>query len=141
MPQKPLGTRQNLRGAADRHLLIAHDHIHLTRGPKEGRHGPSINATSRSAAQTHDDRAIGVMLFRHARRRSTGLLEISRHGGVAIVQDPEEAKFPSMSLNALHGAPVHFRLRSGAIAPILARLVEGEDVQGLIAECGARTAE
>src|SRR5215813_11216491 len=29
----------------DRHLLLAHSHIHVTRGPKEGLHRPSINLT------------------------------------------------------------------------------------------------
>ncbi|HEX6506749.1 MAG TPA: chemotaxis protein CheB, partial [Chloroflexota bacterium] len=46
----------------DRHLLLAHDHIHLSRGPKEGLHRPSINATFRTASMAYGERVIGVLL-------------------------------------------------------------------------------
>src|SRR5438132_606981 len=32
----------------DKHLVVADGHVHLTRGPKEGLHRPSINLTFRS---------------------------------------------------------------------------------------------
>jgi len=34
----------------DRHLIIGRHHVHLSRGPKEGLHRPSINVTFCSAA-------------------------------------------------------------------------------------------
>src|SRR5262245_35458587 len=58
----PLQTGHIYVARPDHHLLIGNDHLHLTRGPKEGMHRPSINITFRSAAQTHGERTIGVVL-------------------------------------------------------------------------------
>jgi two-component system, chemotaxis family, protein-glutamate methylesterase/glutaminase len=46
----------------DRHLILSEDHIHLSRGPKEGLQRPSINVTFRSAAGAYGNRVIGVLL-------------------------------------------------------------------------------
>jgi two-component system chemotaxis response regulator CheB len=123
----PLTPGQVYVAPPDRHLLIGHNHMHLTRGPKEGLHRPSINAAFRSAAHTHGPRAIGVLLSGMLDDGASGLWEIARHGGVTIIQDPYEAAFPSMPLNALEDAPVHFRLRTEEIAPALQRLVAGAE--------------
>src|SRR3954454_6486513 len=84
----------------DRHLLVADGHIHLTRGPKEGLHRPSINLTFRSAAAAYGRRVIGVVLSGMLDDGAAGLWDIAAHGGVSIVQDPEEAKFPAMPASA-----------------------------------------
>lgn len=111
----------------DRHLLIANGHVHLTRGPKEGLHRPSINVTFRSAASSRGSRVIGVLLSGLLDDGASGLWEIVRHGGVAIIQDPDEAEYPSMPLNALRDAPVHYRLAAAQIPAMLERLVAGEE--------------
>jgi two-component system, chemotaxis family, protein-glutamate methylesterase/glutaminase len=115
----------------DRHMLIGHNHIHLTRGPKEGLHRPSINISFRSAAQAYGQRVVGVLLSGMLDDGASGLWEIGRHGGVTVIQDPSEAEFPSMPLNALMDAPVHFKLSSEQIGPILERMVRGEEVPTL----------
>jgi two-component system, chemotaxis family, protein-glutamate methylesterase/glutaminase len=109
-------------------MVIGNDHIHLTRGLKEGLQRPSINITFRSAADFYGDRTIGVLLSGMLDDGASGLWEIARKGGVAIIQDPHEAAFPSMPLSALKDAPVHFQLRSDDIVPILIRMVAGERV-------------
>ena len=111
----------------DRHLLIAEDHIHLTRGPKEGLHRPSINITFRSAAAAYGKRVIGILLSGMLDDGASGLWEIARRDGVTIVQDPDEAPFPSMPLNALEGATVHYLLPVREIPALLNRLVRGEE--------------
>jgi two-component system chemotaxis response regulator CheB len=116
----------------DQHLMIGDGHIHLTRGPKEGLHRPSINISFRSAAEAHGQRVVGVLLSGMLDDGASGLWEITRRGGVALIQDPDEAEFPSMPLNALMDAPVHFKLRSDHIAPILERLVQGEEIPNLL---------
>lgn len=112
----------------DRHLVIAEGHIHLTRGPKEGLHRPSINATFRSAAAAYGNRVIGVLLSGMLDDGASGLWEIVHRGGVSIVQHPEEARFPSMPLEALTDAPIHYRLRTEEIAPRLVELTNESEV-------------
>jgi two-component system chemotaxis response regulator CheB len=110
----------------DRHLLIANDHIHLTRGPKEGLHRPSINVTFRSAAMTYGPRVIGIVLSGLLDDGAAGLWEIAAEGGTTIVQDPEEAPFPSMPLNAIEDAKVDFRLKAAEIGKVVTELVNGK---------------
>lgn len=117
----------------DRHMLIAGDHIHLSRGPKEGLHRPSINATFRSAAACCEERVVGVLLSGLMDDGASGLWEIMHHHGVSIVQDPEEAKFPSMPMSALESVPINFKLKAREIGPRLVEIVmspETESVRG-----------
>jgi len=111
--------------APDRHLILAENHVHITRGPKEGLQRPSINLTFRSAARSYGKRVIGVLLSGMLDDGASGLWEIARQGGVTIVQDPEEAPFPSMPVNALRDAPIDFRARAAEMAPLLTSLVSG----------------
>ena len=107
----------------DRHLLIRDNHIHLSRGPKEGLQRPSINATFRSAAETCGERVIGVLLSGMLDDGAAGIWEIAKHNGTTIVQDPAEALFPSMPLNALNDAIVHHMLTVSEIGRVLTHLV------------------
>lgn len=107
----------------DRHMLLAEQHIHLSRGPKEGLHRPSINATFRSAARIYRDRVIGVLLSGMLDDGASGLWDIVQHGGISIIQDPEEAQFPSMPFNALKDVPINYKLPASQIGPKLTRLV------------------
>jgi two-component system, chemotaxis family, protein-glutamate methylesterase/glutaminase len=109
----------------DRHMLIAEGHIHLTRGPKEGLHRPSINVTFRSAAMTYGPRVIGIVLSGLLDDGAAGLWEIAQEGGLTVVQDPEEAPFPSMPLNALEDAVVDYRLKAAEIGRVVSELVNG----------------
>ncbi|HEX5226165.1 MAG TPA: chemotaxis protein CheB [Bryobacteraceae bacterium] len=118
----------------DRHLIVGSDHLHLTRGPKEGLHRPSINATFRSASAAHRERVVGVLLSGMLDDGASGMWEIARNGGVTIVQDPAEALFPSMPQNAIDDAPIHFRARVQDIPALIVRLVGGEDVSDVSAE-------
>lgn len=110
----------------DYHLLIADRHVHLTRSPKEGHHRPSINVTFRSAALAYGNRVIGVVLSGALDDGCAGLWEIKARGGLAVVQDPEDALFPSMPRNALQQVPVDFTASIADISALLARLCRGE---------------
>lgn len=110
----------------DRHLVIARDHFHLSRGPKEGLNRPSINVTFRSAAITYGNRTIGVLLSGMLDDGAAGIWEISNRGGTTIVQDPDDAVFPSMPLNALRDARVDYRVCSSEIGPLISKLASGE---------------
>jgi two-component system chemotaxis response regulator CheB len=111
---------------ADRHLIVSQNHIHLSRGPKEGLQRPSINATFRSAAAAYGNRVIGVLVSGLLDDGAAGILEIAKRGGITIVQDPAEAPFPSMPLNALNDAIVHHTLSVSEIGEMIIRLVQEE---------------
>ncbi len=112
--------------APDRHLLIERDHVHLGLGPKEQHQRPSINVTFRSAAMAHGPRVIGVVLTGQLDDGTAGLWDVKRHGGLAIVQHPEEAAFPSMPLSALRSVEADYTLPLVEIGPTLARVSKEE---------------
>jgi two-component system chemotaxis response regulator CheB len=108
---------------SDMHVLLGQDSIQLGRGPREGRQRPSINVTFRSAAMTYAERVIGVVLTGMLDDGTAGLWEIKRRGGLAVVQDPDDALFPSMPLSAMHEVAVDYRVIVAEMAALLGRLV------------------
>ena len=116
----------------DRHLLVEPGRVHLTRGPKENRFRPAIDPLFRSAAQVYGPGAIGVILTGNLDDGTAGLWAIKQLGGTTIVQDPEDALFPSMPLSAMQNVRIDFSVPVADIAPLLVRLtsapVEEEEV-------------
>jgi two-component system chemotaxis response regulator CheB len=98
-------------------------------GPKENGHRPSIDTLFRSAAESFGPRVIGVVLTGALSDGAAGLATIKDRGGIAIVQDPEEAFNPSMPLSALRLTPVDHTLRVTEIAPCLVKLSDGKAPQ------------
>ncbi|MBV9493556.1 MAG: chemotaxis protein CheB [Acidobacteria bacterium] len=106
----------------DHHLLLEADGTMRTvRGPRENRHRPAVDPLFRSAALVSGPNAIGVILSGNLDDGTAGLLAIKQRGGVAIVQDPNDALYPDMPLSALHNVPVDYKLPLSAIA---AQIVE-----------------
>lgn len=115
----------------DRHLLAQRDHVHLSRGPRENRARPSINTLFRSAAAAFGADAIGVVLSGSLDDGTVGLWEIKRAGGVAVVQNPEEAPFPEMPQNAVAHVAVDYIVRLADMAELLKNLAAaGTTVRG-----------
>jgi two-component system chemotaxis response regulator CheB len=85
----------------DFHLLIEPGRVRVTKGPRENRFRPAIDPLFRSAAQVYGPAAIGVILTGNLDDGTAGLWAVKRLGGTAIVQDPNDAFFPSMPQNAL----------------------------------------
>jgi two-component system, chemotaxis family, protein-glutamate methylesterase/glutaminase len=97
----------------------------VKKGPKENRFRPSIDALFRSAAYSHRERVIGIVLSGALDDGTSGLWSIKRFGGITIVQDPQEASFDSMPLSALEQVDIDHMLPAKDIGPIVGRLASG----------------
>jgi two-component system chemotaxis response regulator CheB len=116
------------------HLLLQTNHIHVTRGPKENHTRPAINPTIRSAAMAYGSRVIGVLLSGVLDDGVAGLWEIKRHGGIAIIQDPDEAQHSEMPRNALESVAVDHMVPAQGIPKLLRQLVLEDMQMGQIQE-------
>jgi len=110
----------------DRLLIIEKDYVATVHGPKENRARPAIDPLFRSAALAYGARVIGVVLSGALDDGAAGLNAIKKSGGVAIVQDPAEAAYPSMPHSAIDNTAVDFIVRAEEIAPLLRSLVSEE---------------
>jgi two-component system chemotaxis response regulator CheB len=106
----------------DHHLLLEGDHVLVTRGPKENRFRPSIDALFRSAAYIYGPRVIGVVLTGYLDDGTSGLWAVQRLGGITVVQDPSDADFPAMPTNALEFVEADHLVPLAQLSALLVRL-------------------
>jgi two-component system, chemotaxis family, protein-glutamate methylesterase/glutaminase len=92
----------------DHHLQLTRNEVRPNRGPRENWHRPSIDVMFRSAANAFGPRVAGVILTGFLDDGSAGLAAVKRKGGIAIVQDPEDAMYPDMPLNAIQSVKVDY---------------------------------
>jgi two-component system chemotaxis response regulator CheB len=85
----------------DYHLTVDRGIVCVLSGPKENRHRPAIDPLFRSAAAIYGARVAGCILTGSLDDGAAGCLAIHRHGGMVIVQDPEEAQHPDLPMNVI----------------------------------------
>jgi two-component system chemotaxis response regulator CheB len=112
----------------DYHLLLENNRTILWKGPKENRFRPAINPLFRSAASAYGERVTGVVLSGALDDGSAGLWWISRQGGMALVQDPDEALISDMPRSALEHVASAYVARVSEIGSLLTRLSLGEEL-------------
>lgn len=110
-------------GPPDYHLALEFGRIRLTRGPRENGHRPAIDTLFRSAAHAYQQRVIGVVLSGSRDDGTVGLAVIKQWGGIAIVQDPDEALFSAMPQSAIERVEIDYILKIEDIVSTLIELI------------------
>ena len=123
---EPIISGRVLVAPPDEHLtVVARDgraYVRLVHGPRENHCRPAIDPLFRSAATAFLADTIGVLLSGYLDDGTVGLQDIKACGGMAIVQDPFEAKAMDMPASALQHVDVDRVLRVGDIGPSLVEL-------------------
>jgi len=119
---EPIAAARVFLAPPDRHLIVEQGHLHLGRGPKENHTRPAIDPLFRSAAGSYGPLVIGAILTGFLTDGTAGLWEVKRRGGIAIVQDPDDAEVPSMPLSALRQVKVDHCVPIAELGPLLNRL-------------------
>lgn len=112
----------------DRHLIVEHGHVRLARGPRENGARPAVDPLFRSAARAYGARVIGIVLTGNLDDGTAGLMAVKSAGGLAVVQQPDDALYPGMPSSALRHVQADHVLPLAEIPGLLVRRV-GEPVE------------
>lgn len=110
----------------DQHLVFEDGHLRTNRGPKEHRTRPAIDPLFRSAAAAYGPRVLGVLLTGLGDDGVPGFIDIKAAGGMTLVQDPAEARYPSMPRTAIAEDDVDGVLRLDDLAKAITALGSGQ---------------
>src|SRR6185436_13528007 len=77
----------------------------------------------RTGAEVYGPRVVAVVLTGNLDDGTVGLAVVKKHRGVAVVQDPEDADYPSMPRSAIASVEVDHVLPLAGIASLLGELV------------------
>ncbi len=111
----------------DLHMRIdAERRLALGRDPRQHRTRPAIDPLFVSAARAAGRSVAGVLLSGNGGDGVAGLIAIKAHGGLSLVQAPEEAAFPFMPTAALRNDRVDGSYAARTLGQALVALAEGE---------------
>jgi two-component system chemotaxis response regulator CheB len=114
---------------ADCHMTFEDGHITLDGGAKEHNTRPAVDPLFSSAAIAYGRRVVGVVLSGGGHDGMKGLLDVTRAGGLSLVQAPSEAEVDSMPKYAIAHDHVGAALEVAEIGDALALLARGDAVQ------------
>jgi two-component system, chemotaxis family, protein-glutamate methylesterase/glutaminase len=106
----------------DHHLILEHGFVQLSRGPKENGFRPAVDPLFRTAASVYGSRVVGILLSGDLDDGTQGMIAIKERGGATMVQNPSEAMFPSMPIEAIERDHVDVILRVWEMPSFLDRM-------------------
>jgi two-component system, chemotaxis family, protein-glutamate methylesterase/glutaminase len=120
---------------------VHHGRIGVRRGPQENLHRPAIDPLFRTAAHHYGPRVIGVVLTGALDDGSMGLAAVKQAGGIAIVQDPNDAVMRHMPDNALTHVDADYCVPVAELAALLVELVGRHSPAEIAGEVPLETVE
>ncbi|HEY2722199.1 MAG TPA: chemotaxis protein CheB [Chitinophagaceae bacterium] len=109
---------------ADYHVLIEKDRsFSLDDSEKVNFSRPSIDVALKSASDIFKENLLSILLSGANADGAEGLLYANKNGGIAIIQNPEEALVPFMPQEALKGLKADHVLDTNQITGFLNSLV------------------
>lgn len=123
----PIAPRTIYVAPADFHLSVSSSYMFLSKGPKINRHRPAIDPLFESAASAFGKELIGVVLSGYLDDGTAGLAAIKSSGGIAVVQNPNEALVPNMPRSALSHVAVDYCVPTAEIATLLVQISNGSE--------------
>jgi two-component system chemotaxis response regulator CheB len=109
----------------DCHALVMRQRISLTRGPRENGFRPAIDPLFRTAARAYGRRVMGIILSGALDDGTYGMKVIKEHGGITVVQDPEEATIPSMPQSVIDSVAVDHVVKMAEMAALIESTAPG----------------
>lgn len=107
----------------DHHLILEDGRVRLSHGPSENAQRPAVDVLFRTGAQSYGRRAVAVVLTGNLDDGTAGLAVIKRYGGIAVVQDPADADYPSMPASAIHNVEIDHVVPLADIPRLLVDLI------------------
>lgn len=110
----------------DRHLRFDDGMLDSSRDAHQHRFRPAIDPLFMSAASLHGPRVVGVLLSGGGEDGVPGLVAIKAAGGLSLVQDPGEARAPSLPNAAIRKDDVDAVLKIADLGTVLCALASGD---------------
>ena len=104
-------------------LSVSGEYVVVTQAPLQ-RPCPSVDLLFESAASNYGSRVIGVILTGLLTDGTLGMQTVKGAGGTTIIQDPQEAAYPSMPQSVRDHCAIDYCLALAQIAPLLQELSE-----------------
>jgi two-component system, chemotaxis family, protein-glutamate methylesterase/glutaminase len=112
-----------LVAAPGHHLVVQDGRARLLDAAPVNRVRPAIDPLLQSGAREYGPRLVAVILTGTLHDGSAGLIAVRQVGGVAVVQDPNDAEYPEMPQSALDAAGADHCVPLKEMASLLEGLV------------------
>ncbi len=97
----PIAPGRIIVAPPNHHLVLQTEVMRVLDGPAENNHRPSIDVLFRSASKSFGSGVCGVLLSGTLDDGVAGLISIHEAGGATFVQDPDDAQYDGMPINAI----------------------------------------